>query len=53
MTITIDWTMVPYGPMTKKDWDYKVWEMETLSYMPDFIPEDEDDFMSYSSMDVI
>ncbi len=53
MTISVNWFMVPFGPMTKKDWDYKMWEIETMSYMPDYITEEEDDFMSYSSIDVI
>ena len=35
------------------DKEYKQWEEETLSYMPDFIPEDEDDFMYYESKEVI
>ena len=33
--------------------EYKQWEEETLAYMPDFIPEDEDDYMSYESKEVI
>lgn len=39
--------------MTMSEDEYKKWEEETLSYMPDFIDEDEDDHMFYQSSEVI
>lgn len=33
--------------------EYKQWEEETLSYMPEFINDDEDDYMYYQSFEVI
>ena len=41
------------GPLTKSEYEYQQWEQATLAYMPDFIPEDEDDLMDYKSIDVV
>ena len=41
------------GPLTKREYEYKLWEQATLAYMPDYIPEDKDDMMDYESIDVV